>query len=276
MQLKTIEPFVGKVEDKAYFAEYGNYMSAHNVQKWVKDPNEFWMHQVNKPPVKIQPHFVVGSAIHAAVLEGHDIFRERYSVARPEMLRSDGALFRNARKFLQQCEDRGLDPETIMTQKEWDITLGVTQAVKKHDKAAAWLRGGRRELCFRCDIGQVPFQGKTDWISEDNGLVIDLKTTSNIHDIKRTFYDYGYDRQAAVYQRIVEAVTGIKPEMRFIFVEKQFPFPVMCVRVSQDTIDTAMGWLELHLKRFKYEVQHIAEVFNGDLQAYVDSFEMEM
>ena len=44
MQLRKIEPFVGKVEDKDYFAEYGNYMSAHNVTKWVKDPFEFWMH----------------------------------------------------------------------------------------------------------------------------------------------------------------------------------------------------------------------------------------
>jgi hypothetical protein len=46
------------------------------------------------------------------------------------------------------------------------------------------------------------WKGKADIINHDDQLIIDLKTTSDIHAFRRSAYRYNYDSQAYIYSKL--------------------------------------------------------------------------
>jgi hypothetical protein len=52
-------------------------------------------------------------------------------------------------------------------------------------------------------------------------------------------FDHGYDIQAAMYKRGVQAVYGVDPEFRFAVVEKDDPYPLSVFAVAPDTLALA-------------------------------------
>ena len=75
---------------------------------------------------------------------------------------------------------------------------------------------------------------RVDAYNEKTGLLIDLKTTSDISDygIRKSILSYGYDIQADYYLDTV-SMTGAKAKkFIFIFVEKKAPFMVRAVEID--------------------------------------------
>ncbi|MFE1359438.1 PD-(D/E)XK nuclease-like domain-containing protein, partial [Streptomyces harbinensis] len=65
--------------------------------------------------------------------------------------------------------------------------------------------------------------------------VTDLKTTSDasIEGIQRSVYQYGYHQQDQWYRDAVEAIEGVRPEFRLVFVDKRPPHLVTVVGLDE-------------------------------------------
>jgi hypothetical protein len=90
------------------------------------------------------------------------------------------------------------------------------------------------------DGEEIPCKAKADWLSDQ---IIDVKTTSADLDddgLSRAIAQYKYHLQNAWYSRGYEALTGARPEFRFLFVHKKPPHLARIVRLADEDVDK--GW----------------------------------
>jgi hypothetical protein len=88
---------------------------------------------------------------------------------------------------------------------------------------------GKPEQTVVWDEGGIACRARLDWLHDTYAAVDDLKTTSRSaspESFSKTLYTMGYHVQARLYQRAVQAVTGILPEFRFVVAETSAPYAV--------------------------------------------------
>ena len=61
----------------------------------------------------------------------------------------------------------------------------------------------------------MTWKGKADIVNHSHGMIIDLKTTSNIHTFASSAYKFNYDSQAYIYSKMF----GL--ELVFIVIDKK-------------------------------------------------------
>lgn len=183
-----------------------------------------------------------GTAFHEKVLEP-DLFEKKY-ISADEIPKFDGRT-----------------KEGKILKKEWEkkhghkITLSNDDLVKlnymhdelsSHDNFYDKIVNGKKEVgCFweeEINGEKILCKFKADSITED-GILVDLKTTTNASYDKFSFaiYDYGYYISAAWYSRGYEKVFGEKPK-GFVFAacQKVVPFSSNLYELDETNIET--GW----------------------------------
>jgi exodeoxyribonuclease VIII len=81
---------------------------------------------------------------------------------------------------------------------------------------------------------------RPDWISEDGGIVVDLKTTEDAspREFRRSIAKWRYHVQAGWYMAGIEAAYGKRPSgFIFIAVEKKPPFAVGVYAADEQMIE---------------------------------------
>lgn len=104
------------------------------------------------------------------------------------------------------------------------------------------------------------YWGGCDWkIKMDSYIpgrcIVDLKTSSNIHKAWKienygyaTFIEaYNYDKQLALYQKIVEINTGEKLKCYIAVVTKDDEPEIEVIHIDQDTLDFALSQIEQNM-----------------------------
>ncbi len=108
---------------------------------------------------------------------------------------------------------------------------------------------GHKEVMLQGKIAGVPFIGKLDSIWTSHALLLDLKTTEDLHkkhwleDEHRwgSFIEaYNYPLQMAIYQSLSEQRWGVKPQPVIIAVTKQDPPDKVAIEIEQHDMDVAM------------------------------------
>lgn len=84
-------------------------------------------------------------------------------------------------------------------------------------------------------IGNLAIKARADQLSTDGGLLIDLKTTSNVMDAENQFWRMRYDLQGGHYANAFKDVVSVA----FIFVETSAPFRNAVVLLEGDALDEA-------------------------------------
>lgn len=127
---------------------------------------------------------------------------------------------------------------------------------------------GRKEVMVTGKINGVDWMGKLDCIRRNHALVIDLKTTQDLH---KTYWDeetrrrisfieeYNYTLQMAIYQELAFQRWGVRPTMVIAAVTKQTPPDKVAVAFGQAELDQAMDYLREHQDR-------IQQVRNGEVE----------
>lgn len=142
--------------------------------------------------------------------------------------------------------------KTIITKDDRDMLNEMQTSVYENKAAQALINECETEVVFRVkdlDIGcGMALQCRVDGISPF-GSIIDLKSTDNLKDFRRSFYSYGYHRQAVWYSMLVEAVTGKKHSFTFIAVEKKEPYAVGLYKMDELLIEQAREEIEKGLER---------------------------
>jgi exodeoxyribonuclease VIII len=112
---------------------------------------------------------------------------------------------------------------------------------------------------FEFDLFGHKFKAKPDAIIDSMRLIIDIKTTDDAspHRWQWSAVDYGYHRQAWIYQRALGQATGEPHRFIFAVVEKPKPstrgIPPTVALYELDSETTSMGMQDTHRLVFDYE-----------------------
>lgn len=172
--------------------------------------------------------FDIGRAVHRAVLgKGGE-----YVAIPSEYLAANGAASTKAAKdFIEDARASGWTP---LKAHEVERVQGISRMVSERlGLMGIRLDPERSELTALGEIDGAMCRARFDNLPERGGVIYDIKTTTDASAdaVIRSVEAYGYDVQAAHYLATLEAATGQRRKMRFIFVEKMPPFEVSVIEL---------------------------------------------
>ena len=174
-----------------------------------------------------------GSIIHSMLLGGG-----------PEIIWIDAEDYRTKAAKEQRDEAREAGKIPMLSKELDEINLIVDRVeTQLKEQAPYFFEPHESELSVRYEIDGVKCQSRWDWISQEAGKQIDIKTTNdaNPEKLSRKILDFGYDIQEAMY---TYAATKAWPEMagrwtwEFIFIETEPPYLISIIET-----DGAMKWI---------------------------------
>jgi hypothetical protein len=114
----------------------------------------------------------------------------------------------------------------VLDNQDYADAVACVQALNNHPQFAAIMAQPRRvEVPFEFDLFGHRFKAKPDAIIDSMRLIVDIKTTDDASPDrwKWSAVDYGYHRQAFIYQEALRQATGKKYRFYFAVVEKPKP-----------------------------------------------------
>ena len=194
----------------------------------AQNPMECRMRYVDDPPTlpkKDSAAFAMGHAVHCLALEPEK-FEDRFAVA-PKVDRRTTAGKVAWAEYLADCEGK-----TVLDEQDHADAVACVQALNNHPEFAAIMAQPRRvEVPFEFDLFGHRFKAKPDCIVDSMKLILDIKTTDDAspHRWQWSAVDYGYHRQAFIYQGAIELSHAnkepVRESYRFIFAVVEKPKP---------------------------------------------------
>jgi hypothetical protein len=160
------------------------------------------------------PALRFGRAVHTAWLE-------------PEKFNSEFVIANPRTKAAKE------DSRTAISETDYAAITGMMEALDRHSIAAKIREEAAAVEVSRRWIDQdsgANCKGRADIISPD-GMIFDLKTTTDIKGFRFSIKKYAYDRQAAFY---VDGWSA--PGFGWIVIEKTPPYGVRIIRASANTL----------------------------------------
>ncbi len=202
---------------------YANRALSHSkLSCLAQSPMEFRMRYVDDPPSLPQKEsdaFAMGHAVHCLALEPERM-DERFVVA-PKIDRRT-----KEGKLQAMIFERDNEGKIVLTLEEYQDAIACVQALNNHAEFATIMAQPRRvEVPFEFDLFGHRFKAKPDCIVDAMKLIVDIKTTDDAspHRWQWSAVDYGYHRQAWLYQKAVNLEVG--EWYRFIFAVVEKPKP---------------------------------------------------
>jgi hypothetical protein len=190
------------MNDEFYYGYLGkNALSSSTCKSLLEGP-QFYANKLNeKEKTKESQPLRDGRLIHLLSLEPHRI---------DELTIIDSTKGSNAYKLAVQEQL----PQTVYTNSELNRCKNIADSVLENDEFREMVRFAHFE---KPEIGYyngLPFRGKADICLP--GIVIDLKTTSDISRFDESALHWNYDLQAALYLKLFNAF-----EFKYVVVDKK-------------------------------------------------------
>ena len=191
-------------------------VSNSKLSRFIESP------RLMNTPRKKTPSLRWGSLVHTIILEPK-LIGDTWAIMPEGLDKGKGAKAREE-EFLLANEGR-----EIVSHDEFRSLSAIAQAVQEDEEANALLSGeGVNESSYfwTDPITGIEMRCRPDRYRDD-GLLVDVKTTTSVehYAFRRSVWDFGYDRQSAIYTDGIEAVTMRKPRgFAFIAIEgKEWP-----------------------------------------------------
>lgn len=203
--------------------------------------------------------FDIGSALHAQTLgTGWDVVE-----IPDELLSGANRAISSAAAKAWVAEARA-EHKIPLKAPEIEQVRQMTEAVLRDRDARALLEGGQPEQSvFAHDIEYgVDLRCRFDYLADDLSAALDLKSMaaqSTRAGFSKAVADRGYDVSAGHYLDTLEIVTGERPPMRFVVVEKEPPYFTAVFELSPDEIE--MGAKEARYARAKLAACQAADIW---------------
>lgn len=131
----------------------------------------------------------------------------------------------------------------------------IIDTVTRQPLMMDYLTDGDKQVVMTAELFGLPWKIKMDVY---NGRrIVDLKVVKDFADIwdkgygRRSWIEFwGYDVQGAVYQRVVELVTGKKLPFFLAAVTKEKIPDVKVIEIPQHILDAALQMVEAKIERF--------------------------
>jgi hypothetical protein len=181
-------------------------------------------------PSEPAPAMLLGSAVHAAVLEPDTLIKSPSFNLRTNQGKEDAAIFakENAGKVI-------VDPDT------YELVQGMREGVMRHPVARRIFDDGLPEQSCFSELMGVPVRCRPDWYRPSAELVTDLKTTSDASpdQFARSIANFRYHVQDSFYRDVIQAAGYAVRSFVFVAVEKTPPH--LCAVYVLDPADVERG-----------------------------------
>jgi hypothetical protein len=225
----TVEP------EAVYATRRRDCLSSHALGEFRRNPLLFRKKQLGLVIEEERAAFVVGRAAHCRTLEGADEFQRRFAIGGPINPKTGKSYGQDTKAYAEWAATIG---KPAISQGTADLCEQVAEAVRGHGEASALLAEGQAEGVVRTEYAGTACQIRIDWTHPARGI-IDLKTIDDLDYFELQARSFGYAHQLAFYHAILAQVSGRKPDVHVIAVEKKEPFRVGVWRFSDQVLDAA-------------------------------------
>jgi exodeoxyribonuclease VIII len=222
----------------------------------------------------------LGSAVHMLALEP-ERFDEEYWISTGPINASTGKPYgRDTKKFADWlAEVEANDKRKLILQDEFAESIEIAKAFQSHPNIVSIMAAKTEkvfergyEMAYLVDNQDpIRLKCKPDCVIPSEGLIIDLKTTSDPHPDawKWSAEEYGYHRQAAIYLQAMEAYYG--RQFRFLFgvVRSRAPYEVGVYELDDDSI--SRGWNQVESLIAEYAQRKREDNWRSDWQVGIHS-----
>jgi len=214
--------------------------SSGRVSDFLDSPATYHALHIAKtlPEEDPTPPMTVGNAAHCLILEGREVYGQRYAVGPCDDKR------RTAWKAFAEGLPSSL---TALTPSQAEIVEACFAAVQLHDEAreALFEWEGVPELSglWEDDETHLACKLRFDRLCRSHCAPIELKTSKSAHPdaVRRTAISLAYHRRAAWYTEGYRELYGLTPKsLPFITVATEMPASVLEDRVHVWTIDAEL------------------------------------
>lgn len=182
--------------------------------------------------------FQLGRATHTLILEGPDKFAAEYVVSDGPTNEKTGKPYGKMTKAYADWLAEQTRP--IVSSEEYALMLKMREAVHAHPVAKDLLASGIAEGTVRTTWDDEPVQARFDWFDPERGILLDLKTCSDVDRFGFDIRDFGYVYQMAFYGMVLRRA-GYEGKLRvfLVAVEKKEPYRVCVAEFFPMTLNDA-------------------------------------
>ena len=190
------------MDDSFYYGYLGKNALSSSMCKSLLEGPEAYVMALNKEDNGKEPQpFRDGRLIHLLALEPHRI---------EELTIIDST--KGSKLYKLAVEEK--PAQSVYTRAELNICQSVADAVLERDEFRELVRFADFEIPAIGYYNNIPFRGKADVLLP--GVVVDLKTTSDISNFEQAALLYNYDLQCALYLELFKCF-----EFKYIVVDKK-------------------------------------------------------
>lgn len=232
----------------------GPGVSKSHLDVIARSPAHYWQAYVNpvREPRVPTPAMVVGTAIHAAILEP-DLFTSGFIVA-PEINKRTNAGKAEYAAFLDEHEDY-----TVLSTEQWQVALGARDSAHRHPLVRERLkRGAAEQSYYALDPGTgALIKCRFDWLDVGGAPhALDVKSTEDASPERfmRSVLDYRYHVQQAWYEHTFGAATDYELALRewvFLAIEKTPPFACAAYTLPPEMVRAGQQQAQRELARIQ-------------------------
>ena len=235
---------------KDSFTEYlgkKDHISASDIKNFMKSPKYYFYKKYQEQKKENQRHYVIGSAIHEAILEPSK-FKDNYCIA-PKFDRRTKEGKAGAEAF--EIENFG---KVTVFEDEMVMIKDMCESALKCDSLTELIRDSYKELSvYTIDTETgLKIKLRPDIYCQKHPTIVDLKSCvdSSPKDFKKDVYNYGYSTSAAFYMHF----SG-KENYLFCALSKTAPFEVAMYALCDDMLDygTKQYRVALDLIKWSYD-----------------------
>lgn len=287
-ELPTPIDFNWNVTREQYFDEKER-VNFHTLLDYKRDPKAWRDGYFDKKEETDAMRF--GTALHALVLQGEDVYRNEIASFNPPINPKTGEPYgatTNAYKDARVAFEAANVGKTIISAQDAELIERLAQEINFHPIApdvlgrADWARS-EIPVCGSIplrDGSSIAVRGMIDRYSEAG--LIDLKTTAQIDDgsgrdrFRYTIYDYKYIVQLGFYHLILTECYGAPYVPAWIVaVEKNAPNRVAVYAIAQEVLQRACEVARTWLGEFNESIVNDAYISRYDSLQVISQYQAD-
>lgn len=226
---------LGTEDESVYHAQRATHLGSHALGDFRRCPLAFRRKELGLIADGDRPAYRFGRGAHCRILEGAEIFAQRYAIGGPINPKTNRTYGEDTKAFAEWAAAQG---RPVLSDDQAATIEQMAGAVTGHAEAMDLLHLGRAEGVVRCAYAGTPCQIRIDWLNPERGL-IDLKTVDDMTWFESQIRSFGYAHQVAFYRGVLAAATGATVPSWLIAVEKAEPFRVGVWRIADAVLDAA-------------------------------------
>lgn len=165
-------------------------------------------------------------------------------------------------QHLMPCYERSTDH---LSKAEYHRALKMIESLRSSEANNLLKGAGWTETSMVYEWNGITFKCRLDRLRGDNRMIIDLKKMRGgagaLHECQWAIAKRGYHRQAAIYHRGNEILSGQDADVAWVFLEDSPPFDVQVVFAT--TADLQCGWDEVEHAVMRFEACRKAGKYAG-------------